>query len=271
MMGNKGDNKSETLWDLWKIGVDKNKSLKENVKNIFYPDVDGQGGRLRDMVKVIGLVILVVMIVIQGFLYVINADSEDKVKNYHSNFIYIILWSLLFFGATWILWVWLSIGSGGGSTELMNRLDQSLMFQVFSWLRALAFFAAIVLLIFTGWKIMVAMDQETKYKAATKGILNIIIPLIIIKIIDYIYFIAQTPNLKSKATELIVEVSKALGYILWGFFTLMVIYYWFRLMFWGDDEHLKKVKNVIMAIFLGSLVIFIFFLIIYQVAQEFAG
>ena len=92
----------------------------------------------------------------------------------------------------------------------MNKLDQSLMFQIFSGLRALAFFIAIILLIFTGWKVMVAMDQESKYKAATKGILNIIIPLTIIKIIDYIYYIAQTPDLKSKATELIVEVSKAL-------------------------------------------------------------
>ena len=118
---------------------------------------------------------------------------------------------------------------------------------------------------------MVAMDQEDKFKAWTQGIFNIIIPLIIIKIIDYIYYIAQSPDLKSKATILIIEVSKALGYILWWFFTLMIIYYGFRLMFGGSDDHLKKVKNIIVWVFLGSLVIFIFFLIIYQIAQEFVG
>jgi len=53
LMGEKGSNKSETLRDMSKIGIDKNKSLKDNIKNIFYPDVDGQGGRLWDIIKVL--------------------------------------------------------------------------------------------------------------------------------------------------------------------------------------------------------------------------
>jgi hypothetical protein len=55
-----------------------------------------------------------------------------------------------------------------------------------------------------------AMDDEEKVKKMRQGIINIIIVLISIKIIDYIYFIAQAPNFKSKATELIVEVSKVM-------------------------------------------------------------
>ena len=265
-----GKGNTETVWDLSKIGLNKDVSIKENIKNIFYPDISGQWWKLRDILKVLWLIVYIIMIVVQGIQYVMSADTEDKVKNFHTNFVYIFLGALLFFWSTWILWIGLNIWGDGWSAELMNKLDQSIMFQVFSWLRSLAFFAAIILLIFTGWKIMVAMDQEDKYKAATKWILNIIIPLTIIKVIDYIYYIAQTPNFKSRASELIVEVSKALGYILGWLFTIMVIYYWFRLMFWGDDEQLKKVKSVIMAIFLWSLVIFIFFLIIYQIAQEFA-
>lgn len=271
LMGEKGSNKSETLRDMSKIGIDKNKSLKDNIKNIFYPDVDGQGGRLWDIIKVLWLIVFIVMIVVQWFKYVMSADVENKAKDLHRNFMYIFLGWLIFFSSTWILWIGLHIWWDGWSAELMNKIDQSLMFQIFSWLRALAFFIAIILLIFTWWKIMVAMDQEDKFKAWTQGIFNIIIPLIIIKIIDYIYYIAQSPDLKSKATILIIEVSKALGYILWWFFTLMIIYYGFRLMFGGSDDHLKKVKNIIVWVFLGSLVIFIFFLIIYQIAQEFVG
>lgn len=271
LMGEKENgNKTETLWDLSIIGINKNSSLKENIKNIFYPDVSGQGWKLRDILKTLWLIVFVLMIVMQGIKYVMNADAENKVKEFHNNFIYIFLGALLFFWATWILWIGLNIGGDGWSAELMNKLDQSIMFQIFSWLRSLAFFIAIILLIFTGRKIMVAMDQEDKYKAATKGILNIIIPLTIIKVIDYIYYIAQTPNFKSRAAELIVEVSKALWYVLGWFFTIMVIYYGFRLMFWGNDDHLKKVKSVIIAVFLGTLVLFIFFLIVYQIAQEFA-
>jgi hypothetical protein len=57
---------------------------------------------------------------------------------------------------------------------------------------------------------MVAMDNEDKIKEGKNGILNIIISLLIIKIIDYIYYVAQTPDFRSKATELIVEISKVL-------------------------------------------------------------
>jgi uncharacterized membrane protein len=117
---------------------------------------------------------------------------------------------------------------------------------------------------------MVAMDNEDKIKAGRQWILNIIISLLIIKVIDYIYYIAQTPDFKSRATELIVEISKVLWYVLWWFFTIALIYYGFRLMFSnGDDEGIKKVRSVIMAVFLWSLVLFIFFLIIYQITQEF--
>lgn len=262
--------KWESVWNLTeKLGIKKELSPKENIKRIFYPDSTGQGGTLRDIIKNLGLVVLVVMIVIQGIQYVMHADEPWSAEKFHSNFIYIFLGSVIFFWATWILGIGLNLWGDGGSSGLLTRLDQGLMFQIFSGLRALAFFAAIILLIFTGWKIMTAMDKKDKYSAATRWILNIVVSLILIKLIDYIYFIAQTPDLKSKATELIVEVSKALGYILGGFFTIMIIYYGFRLMFGGSEDHLKKVKNIIVAVFLGSLVLFVFFLIIYQITQEF--
>jgi len=263
-------NGNETLWDLSNIGINKNVSFMENIKNIFYPDLSGQWWRLWDIIKVLWLVIFVVMLVWQWFQYTLQADDESKVWKFHINFAYIFLWGIIFFWATWILWIGLNIWWDWWSSELINKLDNSILFQIFSWLRAGAFFVAIILLAFTWWRIMVAMDSEDKIKAGRQWILNIIISLLIIKVIDYIYYIAQTPDFKSKATELIVEISKVLWYVLWGFFTIALIYYWFRLMFSnGDDEGLKKVRSVIMAVFLWSLVLFIFFLIIYQITQEF--
>ena len=263
-------NWNETVWDLSTIWIDKNMSLMDNVKNIFYPDSSGQWGKLWDIVKVLWFIIFVVMLVVQWLQYTMQADDESKVWWFHINFAWIFLWGIIFFWATWILWIWLNIWWDWWSQELLNKLDNSILFQIFSWLRAGAFFVAIVLLWYTWRKIMVALDNEEKVKAGRQWILNIVISLIIIKVIDYIYFIAQTPDFKSRATELIVEVSKVLWYILWWFFTISLIYYWFRLMFsnW-DDEGLQKVKNIITAVFLGSLVLFIFFLIIYQITQEF--
>lgn len=267
-------NWNETLWDLSKVGIDKDKSIIENIKNIFYPDISGQWWRLWDIIKVLWLVVFVLMLVWQWFQYALDSDDESKVAKYHLNFAYIFLGAIIFFGATWILWIWLWFaGTGDGwSTELINNIDRNIMFQVFTWLRAGAFFLAIVLLWYTWRSMMAAMDDEGKVKAWRQGILNIVVSLIIIKVIDYMYYIAQTPSFKSKITEFIVEASKALWYVLWSFFTIMLIYYWFRLMFSnGSDESLQKVKDIIIGVFLWSLVIFIFFLIVYQIAQEFSG
>ncbi len=269
MLGNKWSEKTETVWDLGWIGVNKNNSLDDNIKQMFYPSNTWQWGRIRDIVKLLGLVVFVVMIVVQWFQYVINADDASKISWVHSNFSYIFLWGIIFFTATWILGIGLNIAWTGWSSELMKNIDQRLMFQIFSWLRAWAFFTAIVLLIYTGWKMMSAMDSEEKFKAWKQGILNILIPLVLIKIIDYIYYIAQTPDFQSKATTLIIEISKVLWYILGAFFTVMIIYYWFRLMFGGTKEQLEKVKSIIVAVFLWSLVVFMFLLIVYQIAQEF--
>ena len=238
---------------------------------MFYPDISGQGWKIRDLIKVLWLIIFVWALVIQWFMYILQSDNEDTIKWYHTNIAYIFLGGLLFFAATWILGIGLSVWWDWWTTGLLDRLDKGILFQIFSWIRAWAFFTAIILLWYY-WRSMIsAMDDEEKVKNMRQWIINIIIVLISIKIIDYIYFIAQAPNFKSKATELIVEVSKVMWYMLWGFFTLSLIYYWFRLMFsWWDEEALKKVKNVIISILLWTIVIFLFFLIIYQIIQEFS-
>ncbi len=119
---------------------------------------------------------------------------------------------------------------------------------------------------------MSGMDDEDKIKTMKQWVLNIVIVLAVIKLVDYVYYIAQSPDLKSKATELIVEVSKVLGYVLGWFFMIMLIYYWFRLMFsGGNEETLAKVKSLLIAILVITLVLFFFLLIIYQISLEFAG
>lgn len=262
---------NESLRDRGQLGLDKDKSITDNIKAMFYPDISGQGWKIRDLIKVLWLIIFVGALVIQWFMYILQSDNEDTIKWYHTNIAYILLGGLLFFAATWILGIGLSVWWDWWTTGLLDRLDKGILFQIFSWIRAWAFFTAIILLWYY-WRSMIsAMDDEEKVKKMRQWIINIIIVLISIKIIDYIYFIAQAPNFKSKATELIVEVSKVMWYMLWGFFTLSLIYYWFRLMFsWWDEEALKKVKNVIISILLWTIVIFLFFLIIYQIVQEFS-
>lgn len=261
---------NESLWDWSTLWLDKNKSIVDNIKNMFYPDSSGQWGKIWDLIKVIGLIVFVLAIVRQGFSYVLASDEEEKIKWYHINIAYIFLWGVIFFSATWLLWIGLSVWWDGGTAWLLQRLDTGIAFQIFSGIRAWAFFTAIVLLGYYGWSMMSAMDDEDKLKTMRQWVINILIVLVTIKLIDYIYFVAQSPDFKSKATELIVQISKVLWYILGWFFTLSIIYYWFRLMFsGGDEEALTKVKNIITVTLLWTLVLFLFFLIIYQVVQEF--
>jgi hypothetical protein len=70
---------------------------------------------------------------------------------------------------------------------------------VLSLLKALAFFLAIILLVYTGIKMMQAFDTQEKIDAAKRGIINIIIALIFIKVIDYLFLIAQQPEFFNEA------------------------------------------------------------------------
>jgi hypothetical protein len=144
------------------------------------------------------------------------------------------------------------------------------VFQILTALRAVAYFMAIIWMMWYGWKLLFKTDDDG-LSDAKQWILNIVFALALIKIIDYVFFIAQSPQFTSRATELVVELSKALGYILWAFFTLSLLYYGFRLLFSGwNDESLTKVKDVIQNILVISLVLFFFFLIVYQIVMEFA-
>jgi hypothetical protein len=55
-----------------------------------------------------------------------------------------------------------------------------------------------------------AFDEEEKLKAARTGILNVFLALVFIKIVDYVFFIVQVQDFKSRAVELIVQISKFL-------------------------------------------------------------
>ena len=74
----------------------------------------------------------------------------------------------------------------------------------------LAFFIAIIMMVVAGFRMMAGMDQDEKVKAGKKSLINIIIALIFVKIIDYIYAIAQVPEFPEKVRSLIIDIAKIL-------------------------------------------------------------
>jgi hypothetical protein len=54
------DGEVTTVYDL---GIKWEKSLAENIRILFYPDISGRGGVLRDVIRTVGFALLVGFIV----------------------------------------------------------------------------------------------------------------------------------------------------------------------------------------------------------------
>jgi hypothetical protein len=69
----------------------------------------------------------------------------------------------------------------------------------------LAYYAAFVMMVYYGYKIMQAQEKEDKIKAGKTGVLNVILALIAIKVLDYLYYIAQQSDFKSQAQSFLTS------------------------------------------------------------------
>lgn len=264
---------------VFSICIDRNISLMENIKNLFYPNAtavdacwsNSQWWQLWIIIRALGFIILFIFLVVTGINFIMNAKEPDGAKKAFSSLIYILYWAFLIFWVTWILGTVLNIWWIKGSGELVSSLQNKLFLQILSFFKVLAFFAAIVMLVVTGFRMMSAMDKSDKVKTAQKGAINVIIALVFIKIIDYLFYIAQTPAFGAKAADMIVNVAITLGWVLGALFVLALFYAGYLLITssW-KEEAMKKARSVIINIFVISLVIFLFLLIVYQVFNEFA-
>ncbi len=270
----------ESVYDLW---IDRNKSLMDNIRCMFYPnaymvpgcEASSSWWRLWDILRYVGFGLLFLFIVIAGANLILSAKEAEKTKKALQSLIYIWYGALIFFGSTWLLWSVLNIEFLQGSGDLVARVQEwpsSLMFKLLSFFKVLAFFLAIIMMLVFGVKTMAAMDAADKAKKAAKGVVNVLLALVLIKVIDYIYYIAQLPNFAQSAGEVIIQIAKIAGYLLWAAFVIAIFYSWFLFLTdqW-NETNMKKAKNTMIGIFLAAIIIFLFLLITYQIFNEFTG
>jgi len=269
----------ETVYDLW---IDSSKSLKQNIRCLFYPnsyrvpgcDTSSAGWKIRDIARYIWFAILVIYLVMAWISLLIQWWDSEKVKTSLKSLIYILYWSILFFGSTWILGSVLWVETVQGTQWMVEWIQwwpDSLFFKTIAALKAFAFFIAIIMVVIYWFKIMAVSDQADKTKTAIRWIINVVVALVMIKIIDYVYYIAQLPNFTSKANDFIIELAKILWFIMWAGLVIMIFYSWF--LFLTDQwksENMKKAKNIIIWVLMSALVIFMLLLIMYQLFAEFA-
>jgi len=264
---------------VFNICIDRNLTLMENIRNLFYPNQVATTtwcwatawGQLRDVIRALWFIVLFIFLVITWVNFIMKAKEPDGAKKAFTSLLYILYGAFLIFWVTWILGTVLNIGDIQGSGQLVDRLQNSLFLQILSFFKVLAFFAAIIMLVVSGFRMMSAMDKSEKVTIARKWAINVVIALVMIKVIDYIFYIAQTPSFGAKAADMIVNVAVVLGWVLGSVFVLALFYAGYLLITSsGKEEAMKKAKWIIINIFVIVLVVFLFLLLVYQIFNEFS-
>ncbi len=265
---------------VYSIGVNKDKSLIDNIKCIIYPSSinsscsSGTSGILWDVIRTIWIALFFLALVIAGIKLLVSSSWEDDYKAAFNSIWYILIWWLFFFWATWLLTDVISIESLWWTDDLVSDIAQwndSLFFIALSLIKSLAYFIAIILIVVYGFRILSNIKDPEKAKESLKGVWVVLFALVIIKLVDYIYYIAQNQTFAAEASNFIVEIAKIMWFMIWMIAVVMIFYAGFLL--FTDQwtwEKMKQAKNIIINILLVWLVLFMFLLIAYQVFAEFA-
>ena len=263
-----------------KAWVEKDKTLRQNIVSLFYPSESG-GGKIYEVVRTALLWIMIGFVVWAGASILFNRKPEDIKKTLRS-LVYILLWWVFVYAAnrifgsvlhfnndsiTWSAdgtwWIW-------GVTNAFVW-ENSVLFVVLSALKWFAFFLAIIMTVITWFRVIAAWDGE-KWKKLVKWLINVVEALLIIKWIDFIYYLAADSwNFVNKATDFIINVARIFGYLYWWVIVLMVFVAWYLYIIDGWSwSQFKKASNILVNILLSALVLFAFLLILYQIFAEFS-
>lgn len=261
------DPNGSAVYNPTSFGIDSKKSLKDNIRDMFYPSAIW-GNKLRPILQSVAGIIFFIFIVVIGSTFLLDADDDGKISKAKNSFIYLMYGWFLVFGSMWILRQ-LNVETSQWGADLVLAVKDKVIFNFISFIKASAFFAAIVLIIYHGLQIIRAYEKEDKITEARKAIVNILAVLVLIKVVDYVYVIAYDWWFKTRAVEFIVEVSKLLWWGVWVLAVIYLIYAWFMLVIgqWESDR-LKKSTNIIKWIFFAVLIIFLFLLTMYQLFKD---
>ncbi len=267
---NKWKEDVQEKWRLYFLNVDRSKNIKENIRNLLYP-TSNWWWQLRDFLKNIMYAIMVIIVLYYWAMIIYDAEQWiDKYKEYTKQLIFSLMWCAIVLFATYIFSWWLDVSKW--SEAFIKSSENNLLFNILVFLKAFAFFLAIIFMLWNWYSMMRWTWEKDSLEKWKNWVLSIVVALVFIKIIDYVYFILQAPNLKQKFTDFLIEITKMLWYLIWAFAVVMIIYAWFRMITdrkWSWTW-IKHFKNAILWAFIAAVVIFLFLLIMYQVVQEFA-
>ena len=257
--------------------VSKDKTLRENILELFYPSSGEGWNRIFRVIRDMTLGLMVIFIVWAWASLLLNKDSKDLSKSMWS-LLYIILWWVFIFGANRLFWSVLNFDQehvtntdAGGIWWVKEVLiwTDSVLFRVLSAVKVAAFFLAIIMIFVTGFRVISAWEWE-KWKTLVKWLINVVVALVIIKWVDFIYYMAADWDFVNRAATFIVDVAKLFAYLYGILIVIMVIVSgYLYITDWWSWDWFKKASNLLVNILLSALVLFSFLLIVYQIFAEF--
>lgn len=261
---------SERVYDPSVLGIDSNQTLEENVRNLFYPDpYTWEGGSLWRILQVIAAGFFVAMIMFIGLQFLRFPEDKKKIDWAKFSILYIAYGGFLLFGAVFLIGQLGFNDTTSSAQSVVENLQTKILVNIIALIKALAFFFAVVMIFRNGIQIVQAMDAEDKRKKGISWVVNVLAALVFIKLLDYVYYIAQQQDFKNRAVGLLVDVSKVVGYIMGWVMLLYLIYAGYLLVINnGDDEGYKKAMNTLKTIFFAILVVFLFLMIVYQLVKD---
>jgi len=157
-----------------------------------------------------------------------------------------------------------------GMVTAATGTNTSLLFQILALFKGGAFFFAIIMIVVTGFRVMAAADAD-KSKKLVKGIINVVVGLVLMKVVDFVYYIAQASNFIEQAKGFITSAAKFFGYIYGAVAVLMVFYAGYSFLTdGGGGKGMERAKKILINLLVSGLVLFGFLLILYQIFAEFS-
>lgn len=264
------------IFDKWNVSSDN--TLIENIQALFYPwgDWTDWWNRIYKVIRDLTLWIMIIYIVRAwaSLLFNLNKKSEDLMKTLWS-IVYMIIWWAFVYGASRLFWSVLKFNWDPGRTWLSWAADaitgsNGVLFQVLAAIKWFAFFLAIIMIIITWVRVIMAGEQD-KWKKLVKWLINVVVALVVIKWIDFVYYMAMdAETFIAEASDFIINVAKLFWYLYGIIIVIMVFVAWYLyLTDWWNGNWFKKACNILVNIVLSALVLFSFLLILYQIFAEF--
>jgi hypothetical protein len=274
------DDFTKQLTEWWyvieKERVQRDRTLRENVIDLLYPSEYWQNV-LYHVIRDITLWVMIIFIVWTWGSLLLNRKPEETKKSL-SSLLYILLWWVFVYAANRLFWEVLHFSNDQFTTWQDGMWwftdamiwKSSVLFVILSAIKAFAFFLAIIMIVVTWFKVIAAWEWE-KWKKLVKGLINVVVALLIIKWIDFIFYLAaDSSTFVKNASDFIINAAKVFWYIYWVIIVLMIIVAWYLYVTDGwSGSNFKKACNILINILLSALVLFAFLLIAYQIFAEF--